>query len=107
MRAGQVARAQADGRIGGRIDMAWREHASCRMAKPDLFFPIGNSGVAIEEIEAAKTVCHACAVQGACLQFALETNEQSGIWGGTTEDERRKLRRAWLAGRRRQVRGLA
>ncbi len=33
--------------------------------------------------------------------YALETNQEAGIWGGTSEDERRKMRRAWLARRRR------
>ena len=36
-----------------------------------------------------------------CLEFALATNQESGIWGGTSEEERRKLRKAWLAARRR------
>ena len=71
---------------------------------PDLFFPVGNTGPAVEEIQAAKAVCQGCQVQDACLQFALETNQEAGIWGGSTEDERRRLRRAWLAHRRRQTR---
>jgi len=87
------------------IDVRWRQQANCRHVHPDLFFPTGSSGVAVDEIEAAKAVCRACRVQGACLQFALETNEQAGIWGGATEDERRKLRRAWLA-RRRHARAM-
>lgn len=88
-------------------DATWRHRASCRFVKPDLFFPAGSSGAAVAEIEAAKAVCQTCHVQDACLQFALETNEEDGIWGGTTEDERRKLRRAWLTGRRRQTRVIA
>jgi WhiB family redox-sensing transcriptional regulator len=46
-------------------------------------------------------VCHNCDAQKACLEFALATNQESGVWGGTTEDERRKLRKQWLAARRR------
>jgi len=42
-------------------------------------------------------VCEACPVQAACLQFALATNQDSGIWGGSTEEDRRKLRRAYVA----------
>ena len=29
------------------------------------------------------------------------TNQDSGVWGGTSEEERRKLRRAWVARQRR------
>jgi len=85
------------------VDFAWRDQASCRFLKPDLFFPTGSSGVAMEEIRAAKMVCQDCRVQGDCLLFAFETNQESGIWGGTAEDERRRLRRAWLAERRRRT----
>lgn len=78
----------------------WRRSASCRDTDPDLFFPVGTTGAALEQIEAAKAVCRACAAQEACLQFALATNQESGVWGGTSEEERRKLRRAWLAAQR-------
>ena len=55
--------------------------------------------MAVEQIEAAKAVCDQCPVKAPCLQFALETNQDSGIWGGTSEEERRRLRRAWLRDR--------
>nr|WP_316044726.1 WhiB family transcriptional regulator [Acidiferrimicrobium sp. IK] len=79
----------------------WRDNASCRDTDPDLFFPIGTTGPAIEQIESAKRVCCACEAQEACLEFALATNQESGIWGGTSEEERRKLRKSWLARQRR------
>ena len=41
-----------------------------------------------------------CEAQQSCLEFALVTNQESGIWGGTSEEERRKLRKAWLARQR-------
>jgi WhiB family redox-sensing transcriptional regulator len=88
-------------------DASWRDLANCRFTRPDLFFPAGSTGPAADEIEAAKAVCEACAVKAACLQFALETNQEPGIWGGTTEDERRRLRRVWLANRRHQSRVTA
>lgn len=78
----------------------WREYSACRDTNPDLFFPVGTTGPAIEQIEAAKAVCRQCEVQSLCLEFALMTNQDSGIWGGTSEEERRKLRKAWLARRR-------
>jgi WhiB family redox-sensing transcriptional regulator len=79
----------------------WRKHAACRDTDPDLFFPIGTTGTAIEQIEAAKAVCRQCEAQDPCLEFALATNQESGVWGGTSEEERRKLRKAWLARHRR------
>ncbi|HSS11264.1 MAG TPA: WhiB family transcriptional regulator [Acidimicrobiales bacterium] len=79
----------------------WRDQAACRDTDPDLFFPIGTTGPAIEQIDSAKAVCRQCEAQAACLEFAITTNQESGIWGGTSEEERRKLRKAWLAGRRR------
>ncbi len=84
--------------VGGLLD--WRERSACRDTDPDLFFPVGTTGPALEQIEAAKAVCRLCPVQTDCLDFALSTNQDSGIWGGTSEDERRKLRKAWLARKR-------
>jgi WhiB family redox-sensing transcriptional regulator len=81
----------------------WRKGASCRDTDPDLFFPIGTTGQAIDQIEAARSVCLACEVREPCLEFALATNQESGVWGGTSEEERRKLRKAWLAARRRRT----
>ena len=92
---------QAGSKAAISADTAWREHASCRYLRPELFFPAGTTGSAAEEIMGAKAVCAGCDVRDRCLLFAFETNQECGIWGGTTEDERRKLRRAWLARRRR------
>jgi WhiB family redox-sensing transcriptional regulator len=80
----------------------WRRAAACRNTEPDLFFPVGTTGPAIDQIEAAKRVCRACEAIEPCLDFALATNQESGVWGGTSEEERRKLRKAWLAARRSQ-----
>lgn len=84
-------------------EKAWRLDAACRDSAPDLFFPIGATGLALDQIEAAKSVCDGCAVRTDCLAFALETNQEAGVWGGTSEDERRHLRRDWVAGRRISV----
>ena len=81
----------------------WRRTAACRDTDPDLFFPVGTTGPAIEQIANAKAVCRQCESQTACLEFAIATNQDSGIWGGTSEEERRKLRRQYLAGRRRSA----
>jgi WhiB family transcriptional regulator, redox-sensing transcriptional regulator len=71
----------------------WRDRASCRDTSPELFFPIGTTGLALDQIDAAKQVCEECPVAGQCLEFALATNQEAGVWGGTTEDERRRLRK--------------
>ena len=76
---------------------AWRNRAACRDTSPELFFPIGTTGVALDQIEAAKRVCGQCAVAGECLEFALATNQEAGVWGGLTEEERRRLRKGWTA----------
>lgn len=78
----------------------WRLRASCRSVEPDLFFPVGTTGLAVEQIAEAKAVCATCPVREACLEYALATNQDSGVWGGTSEDERRSLRRQWLRARR-------
>ena len=79
----------------------WRDQSACRDTDPDLFFPVGTTGPAIEQIENAKAVCRVCDVQKKCLEYALTTNQDSGIWGGTSEEERRKLRRQYVARQRR------
>ena len=81
----------------------WREHAACRDTSPEMFFPVGSTGPAISQIEAAKAICRQCEAQPACLEFALATNQEAGVWGGTSEDERRRLRKQWLAARRRRL----
>ena len=79
----------------------WRQTAACRDSEPTLFFPIGTTGLAVEQIEEAKGICTACLVTEDCLQYALQTNQEAGVWGGYAEDERRRLRKRWLAERRR------
>lgn len=81
----------------------WRSTAACRDTDPDLFFPVGTTGPALVQIAQAKAVCGECDAKAACLEFAITTNQDTGIWGGTSEEERRKLRRAWVA-RQRQMR---
>ena len=76
------------------VDVRWRKEAACRASSPDLFFPVGTVGHALTEIESAKAVCAGCAVREACLEFAVLTNQEFGVWGGTSEEERRRLRQA-------------
>ena len=81
----------------------WRRHAICRDTDPDLFFPVGTTGQALVQIDKAKEVCEQCTVRIDCLEYALETNQDSGIWGGTSEEERRKLRREYVARTKRRA----
>ncbi|MER6736538.1 WhiB family transcriptional regulator [Streptomyces puniciscabiei] len=74
--------------------------AACTSEDPELFFPIGNTGPALLQIEEAKAVCRRCPLMESCLEGALERNEL-GVWGGTDEDDRRRMKRR--AARRRNA----
>lgn len=80
----------------------WQEVAACRDSDPTLFFPVGTTGPAVQQIETAVAICHTCQVQDTCLQYAFESNQESGVWGGYPEEERRRLRKKFLADRRRR-----
>ena len=85
--------------LGTGLVADWRDRAACAGHPHALFFPTGDD---IEDIvERAQAICATCEVSEDCLEFALETNERTGIWGGITEEERKSLRRKWLAARRR------
>ena len=73
----------------------WRTSSACSDTDPSLFFPVGTTGPALEQIASAKAVCDTCDAKEPCLQFALSTNQDSGIWGGTSEEERRQLRKKY------------
>lgn len=72
----------------------WRTASACKNVEdPEIFFPIGHSPQAIAQEAEAKKVCHQCPVIERCLQWALETGQESGVWGGLAEDDRRALKR--------------
>ncbi|GGZ24058.1 WhiB family transcriptional regulator [Streptomyces nitrosporeus] len=71
----------------------WRMRAACRDEDPDLFFPIGTTGPALVQAEEAKAVCRTCPVREQCLEWALENKQDSGVWGGMDENERRAYKR--------------
>ena len=88
-----------DGDPPGRVEVRtmtvrtdWRDDAACRDADADLFFPVGTMGPALRQIDEAKRICRACPARAACLAWAIDHGITSGVWGGTTEDERRALR---------------
>lgn len=86
-----------------RDDSRWREDAACRNTNPDLFFPVGKTIDAVEETSAAIALCRRCPVREQCLEYAMVTNQRDGIWGAMSEDDRRRMRSAWVAARRREL----
>jgi len=74
--------------------MDWVHRARCIKEDPELFFPIGTTGPAAVQTEEAKAVCTECEVRPECLDWALTTGQDAGVWGGKSEEERRALRRA-------------
>ena len=80
----------------------WRDSAACQGADPELFFPLTESGQSLVQVRQAKRICRVCQVQRACLTWALQHAMSEGIWGGSTETERRAIvadlngRRAFL-----------
>ncbi|GGS99621.1 WhiB family transcriptional regulator [Streptomyces chromofuscus] len=75
--------------------MDWRARGLCLRRDPDLFFPIGsvNSGPVAFQTDEAKAVCRRCPVTEQCLAWAVDAGPVEGIWGGTTEGERRAMQR--------------
>lgn len=71
--------------------MDWTQRAACMNAEPELFFPIGSAGGAVDDITAAKAVCARCSVLGDCRDYALRTRQPFGVWGGLDEEQRRAI----------------
>ena len=71
----------------------WWGLAACRNAEAELFFPISATTASRSTVERAKRICASCPVQSQCLGFALRHRQEQGIWGGLTEDERRRMSR--------------
>ena len=71
------------------FDLSWQDEANCKGANADLFFPERGAST-----RSAKAICRECEVRADCLEFAIVTGEKFGIWGGMSERERRRVRRA-------------
>lgn len=69
--------------------LAWQTDALCAQTDPDAFFP--EKGGSTRD---AKKICKNCEVKIQCLEYAVANDERFGIWGGLSERERRRLRRA-------------
>lgn len=74
-------------------NLSWQDSAACRGNDPDLFFPVGKTGLSIQQIAAAKEVCLSCVARVSCLEFAIMTKQEYGVWGGTSEEERKTIQR--------------
>ena len=98
MRAWRAKRARAEGRTPYDVisvpegDTSWMPSAACRNEDTETFFPPKGSGNRFDKT-AALRVCASCDVRKACLDYALRTNQQEGIWGMTTPHERLTMRR--------------
>ncbi len=80
-------------------DADWRSQSACLTADPELFFPLSSMGPSLDQLTEAKKVCGRCPVRAQCLDFALSTHQVHGVWGGTSEEERRHLVTAHTRGR--------
>jgi WhiB family redox-sensing transcriptional regulator len=80
-------------RLATTLAADWRDYATCREVDPELFFPVGNGIVMERQTQAAKRICARCPVRGQCLEWALDTAQYSGVWGGLSEAERRRVGR--------------
>jgi len=68
------------------MDIAWRSLGACRGLDPEIFFP-----ETAEQLERAMKICDGCGVRVACLEHALARREKVGVWGGTTDKDRRRI----------------
>ena len=80
--------------------MDWRCRAVCRDEDPAVFFPLGIGGSTLSQVAQAKAVCRGCEVREDCLASAMGSDQDCGVWGGLTEDERRTLKRGARVGAR-------
>lgn len=73
------------------MDTDWMSEGRCRDTDPAVFFPSDGIGV-----QSAQRICSDCPVKSPCLEYALANRVDHGVWGGTSERERRRI----LRGRR-------
>jgi WhiB family redox-sensing transcriptional regulator len=73
-------------------DFSSKGTAPCAETDPEAFFPDRGGTISLREIRIAKAICNSCPYKSECLEWALE-NRETGIWGGLTEMDRRRIRR--------------
>lgn len=77
------------------MDAEWMEQGNCRSVAPEVFFP--SDGVGVDQ---ARRICVGCPVATECLDYALAHHIDHGVWGGTSERERRRIARSRRLGQR-------
>jgi WhiB family redox-sensing transcriptional regulator len=82
------------------VDTGWMAKAACQDHPTDLFF--FDERVERTRVAEAKAICHKCPVWKNCLDYAIETPVDFGIWGGYTSRER--VRHRWNEQRRNRKR---
>lgn len=80
------------------FDSEWMSRGLCSDKPPEVFFPSDGVGV-----DRARKICADCPVKGQCLEYALVNRIDHGVWGGTSERERRRI----LRQRKRQTAEVA
>ncbi len=70
------------------VELEWMREGHCRSYPPAAFFPGDGVGV-----DAARQICAECPVKADCLEYALESRIDHGVWGGCSERERRRILR--------------
>jgi len=70
-------------------ETSWMARGNCAESDPSVFFPSDGVGV-----EVARRICADCPVKAECVEYALENRIDHGVWGGTSERERRRILRA-------------
>lgn len=68
----------------------WQSQAECRGSDPSVFFPDSQT---TDALRPALFICKGCPVRQQCLDWALDTHQEFGIWGGMTEGDRKRVRR--------------
>jgi WhiB family redox-sensing transcriptional regulator len=84
----------------------WRNQANCLQYDPELWWPIGTSGPAVQQMETAISICLSCPVRLECLRFAVDNHIPEGVWGGMGEDERSSYKRRTSRQRRETERRM-
>lgn len=74
----------------------WSLGSACLDEDPDLFFPVGEKGRAIVQMEHARKICLGCPVRRQCLELALKVGAEHGMWGGLTPEERKGIKRKYI-----------
>ncbi len=74
--------------------LGWMEDALCAQTDPDIFYPEKGGSTA-----PATSICENCGVRSECLEYAVTNDIRHGIWGGTSDNDRKRMARERKAAR--------